>query len=433
MKNKLKNPDRIQDTVIALLCVITLFLLCKTLSSSLLADNIEKVFTHDGSATTAFSSGSFDGKIGSEPQYIVVNSKVGSHYSSKYSDAKEELISKFSAMLGEALGSAKNPKAISEEEWNSSLKTEGVLFDYVFPQSLGFVSLTLGTSCSAEIADVIARRMLLRIDGSSLYLCYIDESSGNYYRCETAPSAVSLSAKIAECPIGDAQFAFEYDDQFKNIDPYFIFTNENIVIQDITAKNPIASTSIAGSFLSYFGVNENTSSQLTESNGSKVYVENSKTLRIEPDGKIVFSAGEKNGIPIKYTGNAPSLTDIILASGKIVGNVFSYFGIDATLGVTDITGGTDPSSCTVSFGQFINGVPVSVSNSPSIAVFRIENGYIVRIDLLIRSYTTSPLDTSSPLPEKQTAAIIKQEGGEPVLMYIDDRGTIPTVSWILKS
>ena len=76
---------------------------------------------------------------------------------------------------------------------------------------------------------------------------------------------------------------------------------------------------------------------------------------------------------------------------------------------------------------------MAVNGEAGTATYRISGGSIVYINIILRSYTVSKLSSTVPLPEKQTAAIVNETGGEPVLIYVDDSDAAATVSWITFS
>lgn len=435
MKTDIKRRDLILNIIITVLFASAVFLFCRAVFFDMdsISGGIERLFASD----TQPSGDAFLGDAAllpvSEPLYTLVTPKSGSHYAEKYGKGeKYDIKNMFAAIFGEALGSAGSREQISEAEWQAALKNAGVFLDYVYPQSLAYLSKGLGTTCSDTLKNTVARRFILSIDGDKLYLCFMDEKGG-FYRCGTASSASSLSSKISECPIGISQFSFELGDRYKNLDPYFIFTNEDFGVANLSAENPVYSTLASRSLLDCFGINENASTHYTEPDGSTIYVEGDKSLRFDSGGRLIYSVSGGDGIAIAKSGSSPTVDEVLTACGSITRRVFLNFGIGSAFGVTGISVRSAPSECTVSFGQFINGIPVAVNGEAGTATYRISGGSIVYINIILRSYTVSKLSSTVPLPEKQTAAIVNETGGEPVLIYVDDSDASATVSWITFS
>lgn len=430
MKTDIKRGNIILDVIIIALCASAVFLFCRAVffDTDGVSGGLKGFLSSDTPSSGFVYIGDSNSLAVSNPLYTLVTQEGGSHYAEKYNfDEKYDLINMFSTIFAEALGSAGSCEQLSEAEWQEALKSTGVFLDYVFPQSLAYLSKGLGTVCSDSLKDIIAHRFILSVDGNKLCLCYANED-GDFYRCRTASSVSSLSSKIAECPIGIAQFAFELGDKYENLDPYFIFTNENFNVADIIAENPINSTLADKSLLNCFGINESASSHSTETDGSTLYVEGDKSLRFDSDGRLFFTVSSVDGISTAESVSNPTIEDVLTACGAITKNVFSHFGSETVLGVTDISGSLTPSDCSVSFGQFIDGIPVTLNGDADIATYKISGGSIVRIEINLRSYTLSKLSSTIPLPEKQTAALVGETGGSPVLIYVDDNGSTH-VSW----
>lgn len=428
MRNRAKQKNTIQNLMIFMLCISTLFLIYKAVFGANLNVIIGNALTDEDASNISFVSNT-GGSLAVLPSYILVTSADGYHYAEKKGSLREELFDSFAAILGEALGSAKEPKRISEDAWESLLQGEGVFIDYIFPQPIVFLSSSIGTECPDFLSDVIARRIFLSVSGSNLYICFIDETTDEFFRCETASNSASLSSAISASPEGEAKFAFEYGDEYPLLDPLFIFTNSDVELPLVTVSNLIGSIQVSDTLLSYFGINVNTSLR-SDRDGSEVYVEGDRTLRFDSDGRILFSTGSAGGIPLESDSDKASINDAILNCANIIDSVFSYYGIDASLGITDIDADLSPDSCSISFGQFIDGVPLNLSGENKAAVFKISGGSLVRIEIFLHNYNVSPLDKTSPLPEKQAVSIISGKG-EPVLMYSDDGSANTTVKWIL--
>lgn len=417
-----------QNIIIAALCICAVFLFCRAAFFDLgsISNAIDELLHGNSSAlgTVTASEAQADSV---RPLYVLVTAETGSHYAAKFGDERQNLLALFSATLGEALGSATELEVVSEEQFQNAARSAGVFLDYVYPQSLAFVAQGLGTACSDVLKNAISRRLLLSLSDGSLYLYYTNGEK--YFRCLTASVTHSLASKIAECPIGMAQFAFELDEDIGNLNPYFIFTNETIEAPEIIAANPITNSSANKDLLACFGINISTSSPYPDADGSMVYVDGELTLRYGIDGNLIFTGSGSGGIAIMQDGEESfGVADVLNTCGKIAKSIYSSFDMDTVICVTSIEVLGD-GEYHVALGQLVNGIPVSVYGDTGTADFYITAGKIIRIEMMLRSYDSASVGTSSPLPEKQTAAIVGKNGGEPVLVYVDDGGVSPTVSW----
>ncbi|MFB0921158.1 MAG: hypothetical protein QMB62_09790 [Oscillospiraceae bacterium] len=429
MKNRARLIDMAKNFAIVILLISAVFLLIKATVSGQdsFFGGLDGLFGGKAVSSTAEQPESAVTALASDPVFLLVTAEDGSHYAVKYdNDAKEKLISQFSADLGDALGSSGETEEQSVEQWQNALSGSGVFFDYLYPQPLSAIASSLGTKISNNTSLQTARRFYLGKNGKSLVLFFISESDGKIYRCSTALNFSSIEPKIAEYPIGSANFAFELGAEYASIDPYFIFSRENKALRAVTVSNPVRDSYDGTGLLSYFGINSRVVSGYTETDGSKVYVEGSKSLRIESSGKILFDT-TGGGLIIGSPSNL-TVTDCIAACSDIVSNSISLTSGDGVAELVRVSNVSSPSSCTVNFGYFVNGIPVTLPGNKYAASFQISDGAIVKAELYLRSYTF-PGGTIVPLPEKQAAVIAEIEGGEPVLTYEDKTDSV-SCTWI---
>ncbi|MEA4894118.1 MAG: hypothetical protein VB064_02530 [Oscillospiraceae bacterium] len=432
MKDKSSLVDMAKNLAIILLSLSAVFLLFKAtvIGNGSFLDGIYGLFGDSSASDTVELPENEVAELASDPVYLLVTAANGSsHYAVKYgSDDKEKLIAQFSTDLGDALGSSGNPEEVSVEQWRTALLASGVFFDYLYPQPLCAIASSLGTEINGGASLDTARRFLLSSDGEELVLYYLSESNGKIYRCNTALSFSSLEPKIAECPIGSASFAFELGKDFSALDPYFIFSHEKKALRAVNVSNPVRDGYDGAVLLECFGLNSRVVSEYTESDGSVAYVEGGKSLRIESSGKVIFDTSEDSGILIGSSSGELTITDCISACSKIVKNSIGQISGEGVTELVNVSNLSSPSSCIISFGYYVDGIPVTLPNGKNAASFQILDGKIVKAELYLRSYTF-PGETIVPLPEEQAAAIAKSTGGEPLLTY-EDKGDSVAFTWI---
>ncbi|MBP8640590.1 MAG: hypothetical protein KBI01_06795 [Oscillospiraceae bacterium] len=434
MKDRAKLIDTAKNLVIVVLLLSAIFLLLKAvvINPKSTFESIGGFFGRNSAAGTVSPQSNESTENAASPVFLLITTEDGSHYAVKYDiQVKNKIISQFSGYLGEALGSSSSLHKITVEQWQEVLSGTGVFFDYLYPQPLSAIASWLGTSVTNEAANKTARRLFLGNDNGNLILYFMSESDGNIYSCKTARSFSSLSPKIAEYPLGTASFAFELDPEYANLDPYFIFSRESKTLQAITASTPVRdSTFDSYAMLSYFGMNSHVVSEHTEADGSEVFVDGDKTLRIEASGKASFSVSGSTGVQLIENSEASSISDYISAFCKIAKNSVGLNSGDAVVGLVNINDKDFPSSCTISFGYFADGIPFTLPGGKYAAYFEVSNGTLVKAELYFRKYSFSGGSTIA-LPEKQVTAIVEAKGGEPVLTYEDKTDSV-VCSWIIK-
>ncbi len=430
MKDKRKLINSAKSCLIAVLFVTAMLLFYKAVlyESSTDLSKISSLFTGNSAVNTAATSAAKSTELKAEPAFILITAKDGSHYSIKYdSQNKSEMFSKFSVALAGALGSSGEPTQITTSDWQQALRGSGVFFDYLYPQPLAFIANCLGTQIVGGASAKTARRLFLGDNNGNLILLFIDESDGLFYSCTTALSFSTISSKITEFPLGTANFAFELKD-YDSIDPYFILSHENIKLREISTANPLRSDFSVDDLLSLLGMNTHSAYKYSEDDGSDVYVEGGKTLRIETSGKVLFNVTDNDGIPV--TGNSADLTiaDCLSFCSGIAEKSVGLMSGDGYLGLVNIAKSAVPSSSEIFFGYFVGGIPVSLPGSSYAADFQITGGIITGAELYFRKYTFSG-NTIMTLPEKQATAIAQRSSGEPVLIYEDNTNGVSS-TWI---
>ena len=356
------------------------------------------------------------------PVFLLLTGEDGSHYALKYdNDGKQRLSAQFSAYLGEALGSAEKLTELSAEDFQAALSGIGVFFDYLYPQPLESIATGLGTALKDEMAGKAARRLFLSGVEDALSLCFIDSATGKIYSSRLPQTFSSLREKIAQFPLGNAEFAFQLGAEYEMLDPYFIFSHESTQLRAVTATNPLRDTDASALILSQFGMSP-AASQYPEVDGSAVYVDGEKNLRIGSSGRIIFSAQEK-ALRVSGEGEAPTVNELISFCDGIVQNTLSEYAGEGELALSGLRH-TD-SSVTINFLYYLNGVPVMLPGNEYAASFQFVEGSLLRAEIYFRSYSLSDSSLSA-IPEKQAVALAAVEGGEPVLVYRDN---LDSVDW----
>lgn len=403
----------IETPLIFLLLISAVYLLMRATVIDT-SDYIEELFS-GGPDQSASSSISSAGIVPSYPFAIVLTDEDGTHSGAKYgSEAKQRVFSLFSATLGEALGSAGEAETIKKSDWTSALESQGVFFDYLYPLPLEVLSTHLGAAMPPHAdSNLTIRRLILSEQEEKLCLYLRDESHDAYYRMDTplSFSSLNLRQRISDLALPEADFAFQRG--AAGLDPCFVFSGEEISLP-AAVSSPINTLDSGSLLLSVFRMNSGASSEY-EQDGSRIYVESGKSLRMEPSGYLLFAVTGTGGIPVSDNGEA-TLTDMVYASGMLVRNMVSYGG-DVETGLLNIEE-TENDGYILTFGYYVNGIPVKLQNTDWCAKVRISGGNIVRAEFYLRSYTvqTTPL---SPLPESHAAILAAEAGGEPLLVYTD--------------
>lgn len=357
----------------------------------------------------------------------VTVSANGGHYGVKYSEGElDSVYSTAATLLGEVIGSAGEPAEISENEWRASLASQNIFVDYYNPFPLSVISSWFGSEPALSSAQRSVRRLCISSpDGSAVRLSYIDSGSGLFYSAPTSVPFSSLSRVLQLYIPGDARFAFELGPVYSGCDPYSLILSDTAVPAAVSLL-PL-STADMDRAVSAFSVNPNTASRFTESDGTLVYVESGSSLRISESGVLVYRNLSGEGrLRVAETASQNTLANAVKFAKKLVENSVGSSGGSARIYLTGVQ--TSGSSCTLSFGWVISGIPLLRSDGLSSSV-TVENGIVTSAQILLRSYSLSE-QAETLLPELQTAAMTT-DGREARLCYVEASGSV-SARWVLQ-
>lgn len=351
------------------------------------------------------------------PYTIVVTGESGSHCALMYDGTElKQAYDRLSAYLGEALGSAGDPESVSEKEWYAALKKSGVYFNFGYSQPLSVIASSLGTTMTSTSLNHSAARFCIAAEGDDVALYYLRGRDGRYYKCATAISSAALKPKLGDWSSNGASFLFETDYNYDLVDSCFTVIEGQAQIHGVTAQNPIGGDYDKAGLAGVFGMNSYMANHYTEDDGTEVYVEGARILRVYTDGRVSFkNSAEPAEAQESETGFAAALSTAekavsatVGAHGGIASTVLTYIGYDA-----------EASSYTVRFEYEINNCPV-ITGAVGAAQFTVSGGVITAGELYFRKYAYSGED-DSPLPAVQAMAVVQASGGgTPFLGYVDD-------------
>lgn len=432
MKAKIMASNAIKNITIAVLLVAAVFLAVRayTYSSETPWDLVTGLFSGgDDSAKGSTGAGSDNLEV-PVPAYIMITSPSGEHYAVKYGyQLKSDLFSQYSALLGEALGSADSPQKLTEDQWQATLKYSNVFVDYLYPRPLSYLASCLGVKVSDKLADMDASRLCIGCDGDDLIFTFVNSGSGSIYSYSTALDSDILYSQIVQQSMDNSHFAFEMGEEYSYLDSYFIFSDEEISLRSAVISAPAAGDLNIQALLSAFNMSDRASQEYSEGDGSMVYVDGSKSLRVENGGTVVFSAAGADGAlsedlmdtagKSKYIEQAQSLVSSVILPYSGVGRL-TYSGCDLS---------SSPSTTLVTFNYTLDGVPVTLGAGGSAVTVKYSGGDIIRVEMKLRTYTYTGTQ-ESPLPENQAAALASVTGGFPVLFY-EDKESSGSYNWLL--
>ncbi len=332
-----------------------------------------------------------------------------------------EAYDRFSAALGEALGSSGEPEQVSEAAWQEALRGPGVYFDYYYEQPLSLLAVWLGTEIDGGAASHTARRICLALEGGSLALYYVRARYGEYYRCATALSASTLSARLQEYAANGAVFAFEIDGE-TTVDAYTLLEPGLQSYPRVTATNPLRDSALLASLPGLFAFSAMRS--YSETDGT-VFVEGDATMRVDANGTVTYRC-KTEGFALGKAGMDPQ-TAVEAARALCERGPGASCG-SAVLGLSNLQYEQESDTYYICFAYAVDGVPVRFTEGPAVEL-TISKGFLQEAVLRYRSYT-SDADTLVPLPREQAlAAAGAMGGGSLTLTYVDTLRSV-SLQWL---
>ena len=322
------------------------------------------------------------------------------------------------------MGSSGEPQEVQLSQWEDALHGPGVFADYLYEQSVASLAEWLGVEISSNLALHTARRFCLAIENNSVSLYYIRALDGKPYRCDTALNGSRLAERLSAYAPNGMQFAFEAGESYQDIDPYACILGELSPVPQLVASNPMQGTE-GEELLRLFDMNSLVANHYPESDGTQVYVEGERSLRVSGDGRVVYSC-----IRDKSAAEPSVGTSAVVSSAYDL--AMSMPGAENwTLQMSNISYDQDTQEYTVRFEYVVDGLVVCFGGrSGAMEIVIDSTGFLCRADFICRSYAAQ--GTEEAMPEKQALAVITAlGGGEPMLCYADNGETV-TPSWVIK-
>ena len=330
-------------------------------------------------------------------------------------------------LLKEALGSSRVYTVCSEGEFLDALDNTSVYYDFLNPLPLSI----LADSISADTDNIQARRFILSARNEPNVHLYLQDDSGTYRFCSTAVSRSDLESIADSYELGNATFAFELaktNSAYATVDPCTLFlTDSRSTLPLLYVSRMLTNTD---QLLTSLGFNPRTNYRYPESDGTEVIVEGERSLRIRPDGTVLYRSGGEASLSIDAADpNAPTAREVAAGAEALLQTLTGTAG-DGRLHLRAISHEEDTS--VLQFGYHVNGTPVRFSDDSYAAEVTLEGSVITSLSLRFRQYTAAD-EQSLLLPLRQALAIASQSGGISLAIgYADNGAETMAACWLTE-
>ena len=356
----------------------------------------------------------------------IVLSTEGGHYTGDV----QSLYESCGSLLGEALGSSREPATATAADFHSALADNSIYYEYSDPVRLSVLAGWFGTEISHSGGETLVRRLCVSAGSVEPILYYMDAVSGTVYRCGTAASATSLKDLTAGISPNGAHFLFELDTGYRQVDPYSLLPGSSLSLPLLNASSALGSYLTEDALLSQFGMNAYISSRRTEANQEQVYVEGRTMLRADSHGFVTFRQ-EADGDLLPILQKDADEAAAIEACRAFLTALSDAIGGEGQFALRSCT--ATETGFSLSFSICVNGLPVSLPGDCPGAEIEIENGRILQAAVYCRHYSAGQ-EGATLLPALQATAIAERlDRAEAVPGWMDSLGQdMLSPQWLLR-
>lgn len=363
----------------------------------------------------------------SAPVRVAVSGPFG-RYGSVTLTTASEAFEPLRGLLGQALRDNRTYSSGDQAGFLEALTGTSVYYDFLSSLPLSVLEGILQSGGETEPLPLSARRLLLAERDGGVVLYLWDEAGGGVYRCNTGLSPDLLEETVGRYELGGATFAFESTNpNAASVAPCSLFLGTLPDLPNLSVSVPLSDT---GVLLSRLGFNPNTQNRYLDAGGAEVVIEQGRSLRIRPDGAIIYQSSGESAISITADGEMPDPWEAVTEVGALLNRLVSASAGDAALYLERIrqVGG----ATVLEFGYQASGVPIRFTDGESAAKVTLSGTQVTSMTLRVRQYTSAG-ESALLLPLRQALAIaVREEGAELSLGYTDSGDGTAVAKWLAE-
>ncbi len=360
------------------------------------------------------------------PLSCAVRASRGSElYGTTDRETASACLERIGPQLAEALETAGMPEEAKEKEWRAALSDTMFFLSFGGRVPLPALAQLLGAQ-APQALEQEARYLVLRVEGerdSARVVLYYMDGERTVHRCRTGADAAYLVSLAAEWTPNGYRFAHEE----KPVDtPEALLLMPAEALPALELSNALSTAAeadfdrIMEGVLESLGFNAYRPSVYSESDGTKVYVEEERTLRVATNGRLTYedpAAAENEG---ERPNSAEQTARIAEAAQLASGILSSYLG-DAGLFLLDTGYNARTGMYTVRFGVECGGVRILTERGYA-ASLSFRGTALCAAELEMRTYRRTG-ENIAVIPTTQAlAASVRMEGFG--LYYRVEAGTV---------
>lgn len=231
------------------------------------------------------------------PATAVLNTQDAFYHFSQREDV-EALFDRASVVLATSLDTAHSGKILNTAHWRSRLYGPSLLLRFLGEMPLYYFAVSLGASQNADM-DYAVSDLLLDFSTDPVQLI-VKTVDGDIYAYETDLRAMDIQNLSMGMEPADAQYACQNAYAVNRVPDETVVSPALLSVPQLTVSPALTDFAAAGSerivntILASFGFNTYSVNSYIESDSTRVYVEETDTLRITPDGTLVYDNGAQD-------------------------------------------------------------------------------------------------------------------------------------------
>ncbi len=294
--------------------------------------------------------------------------------------------------------SAENAVFVTENDWQTMLKSNSIYADYSVPVSINALFDFLGGTTEPSFALTSFNQTVITFDQilTNAYICFRNSTTNQQMRITLtdAQEIRNIFEQYKERSKEDYAYAFEMNlDKKMNetavqqkvlMNSYILVPLEPVTMNTIRREAVTFSQQTIDGLLELFGYNPKTARKFTESNGTILFVDNKSTLKLNSEtGYVEYIAEKDDGLALPGDGN---LSSIASGCGKLLDNIYNLFVMDpnVTLFINSPLDTENAERYTITFDYLFNGN--SIQNDTHSCKIVVSGGEILEFYATIKNY-----------------------------------------------
>lgn len=349
-------------------------------------------------------------------------------YTAPSREAASAVFDRASLMLTQALESAAEPSLITSDHWQAVLDAPMVMLDFGGAVGLDTLAYLMGAGLPEGLEGRLRWLVMASVE-DTLWLCYRSEERG-IYAMQTQLDGQSLENLCGQYEPDGSFFAYERGlGEARNV---LLVKQERMypVVTTALLEDELTQTEydrMLAAVLEGLGFNSYTVRSYTESDGTKVYMEDERVLRLDADGRISFT----DGLAMITAGepDVEARAARIGEASRLAESVLSVWLGDAGFYLMDAAFDEETGEYNVTLGLEIGGEVLIPEQGFGLRVaFR--GSRMVAADFVLRSYRMG--STSRTLmPAAQALAAAGGKAGFGVY-YVEVKESTIAPGWYVK-